>query len=432
MAQGDGGIVVALDFRKAFDTVRFDKLIIAMNEAGVKGQALEWIKSWAYDNQFQVKIGDKLSQPRKLISSVKQGSCLGPLGFIVFINSLLEDLSRIKPSNLQNTTYGDLTERVHFQCYADDITLITQFPKGTKNRKKHVEDLMQQYLDVCEDWSKRWGLFFNPGKCEWAPIGIKRANIDFNLTLYGQKLTMKKYVKILGLVIEGKKQDPLERMEDIMRSRFRLITRQLRTFIKDGSYKETKSLYHTIMISRTLYASEAWSTATVNTDAHGKISEMYEKDGEGLTQFTLPLYAKTSKECYLKWMGTKTVSDDIRRYKKKRWIRSFHDIPLLPIQIAIQKDLSLIFDIIDPKTCMDLAEFLEPPNGDGRTRSSLMSIMEKAIKNRTINHQKRNLFRRHQRILLWLYNNNCIGPLLMMKKKQRRKIIGKLLGEFET
>ena len=131
-------------------------------------------------------------------------------------------------------------------------------------------------------------------------------------------------------------------------------------------------------------------------------------------------------------MGTKTVSDDIKRYKRKRWIRSFHDIPLLPTQIAIQKDLSLIFDIIDPKTYMELNEFLEPPNGDGRTRSSLMSVMEKAIKNRTINHQKRNLFRRHQRILLWLYNNNCIGPLLMMKKKQRRKTIGRLLGDFDT
>ena len=215
---------------------------------------------------------------------------------------------------------------------------------------------MQQYLDTCDDWSKRWGLFFNPKKCEWAPIGIKRANIDFDLTLYGQKLSKAKYLKILGLVIEGNKQDPLQRMEDIMKKRFRLITRQLKTFIRDGSYKETKSLYHTIMISRTLYASEAWSTATVNTDVHGRVSENYEKDGEGLVQFTQPAYAKTSKECYLKWLGTKTVSDDIKRYKEKKWIKSFHDIPLLPIQIAIQKDLALIFDIIDPKTYM--VEFL--------------------------------------------------------------------------
>ena len=150
---------MALDFKKAFDTVRFDKLLLAMEEAGVSGEALKWIRSWTYDNKFQVKIGDELSQPRKLRSSVKQGSYLGPLGFIVFINSLLEDLAQVKLSDHQNTTYKGLKERAHYQCYADDLTLITQFPKGTKNRKRYVEKLLQQYLDVCDRWSKKWGLF---------------------------------------------------------------------------------------------------------------------------------------------------------------------------------------------------------------------------------------------------------------------------------
>ena len=100
--------MVALDFAKAFDTVRFDRLIEAMTEAGVSDKALEWITSWTYDNHFQVKIGEHKSTPRKLHSSVKQGSCLGPLGFIVFINSLLEDLLDVVPGEHQMTTYKDL------------------------------------------------------------------------------------------------------------------------------------------------------------------------------------------------------------------------------------------------------------------------------------------------------------------------------------
>ena len=133
---------MALDFKKAFDTVRFDKLVLAMEEAGVRGKALDWIKSWTYNNNFRVKIGDKLSKPRKLRSSVKQGSCLGPLGFIIFINSLLRDLERVVPSKQQNTTYHGLQIRAHFQCYADDLTLILQFPKRIRDRKSQVEDIM--------------------------------------------------------------------------------------------------------------------------------------------------------------------------------------------------------------------------------------------------------------------------------------------------
>ena len=205
------------------------------------------------------------------------------------------DLAGVRPGTQQNTTYKDLDRRVHYQCYADDLTFILQFPKSIRIRKEYVEALVQEYLDVCDRWSKRWGLFFNPDKCEWAIIGNKRSNVNFHLTLYGKELKRTKYLKVLGLVIEGDKKDPFNRMEDIMKKRFRLITRQLKTFIIEGTFHETKTLYHTIMISRSLYASQAWSTATHNVDMYGRIGKTYHKDRTGQCNFQQPLHCPRNK-----------------------------------------------------------------------------------------------------------------------------------------
>jgi len=276
--------------------------------------------------------------------------------------------------------------------------------------------------------------FFNPDKCEWAIIGNKRSNIDFHLTLYGKKLMRTKYLKVLGLVIEGDKKDPFCRMEDIMKKRFRLVTRQLRTFIMDGTFHETKTLYYAIMISRSLYASEAWSAATYNVDMYGKIGKTYHKDKAGQSMFQQPSYVKTSQECYLKWFGTRRVAGDIVKLKEKKRIKSYQDIPLLPAQLAVLKDLALIFDIFDPKTYMRVEEFLEPLQTEQTrtTRSKLVTIMEKAVRDPTTNHQQRSLFRRHQGLLHWLSTAKYVGPLLEMKKGQRRKSLAELIGLLNT
>ncbi len=89
----------------------------------------------ALRGQFEVKIEDKLSKPRELKSGVKQGSCLGPLCFIVYINSLIESLLKGANSTNQSTTYKALDARCHLQAYADDITLMIKFQKTGEPRQ---------------------------------------------------------------------------------------------------------------------------------------------------------------------------------------------------------------------------------------------------------------------------------------------------------
>ena len=66
-----------------------------MKEAKITNKAGRWVESWAKGGQFEVKIGDELSDPREVRSRVRQGSCLGPLCFIIYINSLIEALLKV-------------------------------------------------------------------------------------------------------------------------------------------------------------------------------------------------------------------------------------------------------------------------------------------------------------------------------------------------
>ena len=120
---------MALDFSKAFDTVPHHKLLEAVKKANITKKAGRWVQSWLQHCSFEVKIEDKLSTSREMRSGVKQGSCLGPLAFIIFLNPLLEKLNNLSNSSKQSTTYGDLSSRVHVQAYAEDITFIVQFPR---------------------------------------------------------------------------------------------------------------------------------------------------------------------------------------------------------------------------------------------------------------------------------------------------------------
>ena len=88
---------------------------------------------------------------------------------------------------------------------------------------------------------------------------------------------------------------------------------------------------------------------------------------------------------------------------------------------------------MDPKTGMRLEEFLEPGrHGIRETRSSLASIMQRAVNDPTMYHQTRSIFRRHQQILHYLYTSRQLEVLLGMRKGVRRFWIGRILGSLDT
>ena len=98
--------VIYLDFAKAFNSVPLKRLMLKLSSMGIQGDILSWIKSFLLDGSEQVCVSGRRSVPYCMASGVPQGSILGPLVFIAFVNDIDE--------NLNNST---------ILKYADDIKL---------------------------------------------------------------------------------------------------------------------------------------------------------------------------------------------------------------------------------------------------------------------------------------------------------------------
>ena len=161
---------IYLDFEKAFDKVPHDLCIYKLNKFGISGNALKLLANYLTNRKQQVRIGAAVSSHLEVSSGVPQGSLLGPVFFITFINDL--------PSSLTNSCYG----------YADDYKIVATNPS-----------LLQHDLITINLWCKDNSMSLNLKKSH--NIIFKDPQLDLSMYLGDHILEKTCSEKDLGIQI---------------------------------------------------------------------------------------------------------------------------------------------------------------------------------------------------------------------------------------
>ena len=175
LSQGHQTDLILLDFSKAFDKVSHSKLLLKLHAHGVRNNTLRWIKAFLYGRSQTVVIDGERSAQVPVTSGVPQGSVLGPILFLLYINDLPNDIK----------------SKVHL--FADDTAVYL-----TVNSQDDCHQL-QKDLDSLQKWEHTWEMDFNPSKCQVVHISKSRHPVRFLYTLHDQVLEAVDHARYLGV-----------------------------------------------------------------------------------------------------------------------------------------------------------------------------------------------------------------------------------------
>jgi hypothetical protein len=169
--------VIFLDFAKAFDKVPRERLLEKVRAHGVRGRALDWIRAWLTGRRQRVVLNGKHSSWMEVLSGVPQGSVLGPILFLIFINDLDAEVRMIEV----------------VKKFADD----TKIGKTVQSEEDKLE--LQRAIDSLTEWAEKWGMAFNVAKCKIMHFGHE--NPGFEYTMSGQKLDTTGEERDIGVMV---------------------------------------------------------------------------------------------------------------------------------------------------------------------------------------------------------------------------------------
>ncbi len=224
---------IYLDFAKAFDSVPHKRLLFKLKGLGIVGKALDWIGAFLHNRRQRVILRDGTSRWENVISGIPQGSILGPVLFLLYINDM--------PGKTTNNC----------KLFADDSKLY-----GVANT---VEDckLIQQDLNNLSVWSRQWLLRFNASKCTVMRMKNSSNQVDYKYSLDGVQLAECDTQKDLGVLISNDLH-PRPHITSICnkaKSRIGMFRRCFTGF----PVTKTRTLYTTLVRPLLEYGGPTWS-----------------------------------------------------------------------------------------------------------------------------------------------------------------------------
>ena len=133
--------IILLDFLKTFDSVPHQRLLTKLRHYGISNSTFAWIEHWLTRRSQCVVLDGETSNPVPVLSGVPQGTVLGPLMFLLYINDITKDIDS------------------PLRMFADDC-LLYRIIESTEDTTK-----LQQDLNILSEWANTWQLNFNVTKC---------------------------------------------------------------------------------------------------------------------------------------------------------------------------------------------------------------------------------------------------------------------------
>ena len=222
--------LIVLDFSKAFDTVAHQRLLGKLQYYGVRGATHKWVTNWLTGRVQRVVIDSSEEVP--VLSGVPQGTVLGPLMFILYINDISEGVTST------------------VKLFADDCLLFRRI------RTLSDRIALQSDLDRLCNWAESWQMSFNPGKCSVLTISLKRNTVQNSYTMHGQTLQHCDHHPYLGVEMSSDMSwnHHIKATTAKAQRSLNLLRRNL-----SGCSRETKSRAYTTMVRPILeYAGSVW------------------------------------------------------------------------------------------------------------------------------------------------------------------------------
>lgn len=140
--------VIFLDLAKAFDSVPHERLLLKLKSNGINGCLLDWLRHFLIGRKQRVVVRGTCSDWSSVTSGTPQGTILGPLLFLLYINDITECVSST------------------IKLYADDTEIYRELVDPFIDTQ-----LLQADLNNLNEWACKWQLRFNADKCE-SPITL--------------------------------------------------------------------------------------------------------------------------------------------------------------------------------------------------------------------------------------------------------------------